>query len=90
MEKISYTRIEEKYGYLLVRRDGTDQYTVVRIDRKRHCVYSAMPTDGEFFSPATDHGIDYVSKLYSYSYARRMFSQLTQQQATWEAAINAP
>jgi hypothetical protein len=77
-----YTITEERNGYALVELDSdTSRCTVIRIDRDRGQVYSAMPTDlprggGLWFARISDCGIDYVAKLYSRSYARRMFKVL--------------
>lgn len=83
---MSYTTIkeEDRYPrcYRLVRRDGTNKYTVVLVDYNAGQVYCAMPSDfpsegGTWFARISDSGIAYVSGDYSRSYAFRKFREYT-------------
>lgn len=83
-----YRIIKERHGFALVvlsfkfeREGDTARATVVGIDRAKGQVYSAMPSDipaegGVWFGAISDTGIDYVAKLYTRGYARRVFRGL--------------
>ena len=81
----TYTTISETDGLpcvRLVRADGTDRYTVILVDYDRGQLYAAMPGDrptggGQWCARISDRGISYVASLYSESYARRIFKQMS-------------
>lgn len=71
--------IKDSGSLWLLRKVGTDKYSVVSYDRSKGQVYSYMPTDhpaggGLWFGRMNDSGVAYVANFrYSKSYATKMF-----------------
>jgi len=68
---------ESKDGYMLLKKDSKG--TVIRLDRERGQVIGVMPGDMpkdglSWYARYSDPGVDSVSHLYNYRYARRVFS----------------
>ena len=80
--------VDERNGYALMR-SSDGRGTVIGLDRSRGQVWSAMPGDmpkgsGIWVARLSSSGINYVSNLYSWSYARRMFRQFAAEAALAE------
>jgi hypothetical protein len=74
----SYQKIDEQYGYRLLRRDD-GRYSVIA-SHNGH-VYGAVPEDephggGRWESSDTDAGISYVARGYPEGYAREVYRRL--------------
>ncbi len=89
--RYAYDLVAEHGSIQLLRRsDG--KFAVIEFNPRANQVYSIMPGDmpkhddgARWCANATDAGIDYVSRGYSESYARRVFRKLTtsEEEATW-------
>jgi len=83
----SYQIVDEQHGFMLLRTQD-NRGTVIRIDRTKFQVYDAMPGDapkegGAWCSSLSEKGIKYVSSLYSWTYARRIFRASVQSAQSW-------